>query len=195
MEVGQAQWVARCSPPLLSPIHLLTYLTPPPSPPPNNRYEDLCHFLQQVTSLPTVRTIILHARKCHLNGLSPAQNRSVPPLNYPRVHSLVTAFPECTFVVNGGITTLPQAQAHLSVEQSAEAGWGPPVHGVMIGRAAYNHPWMLRQADSLFFGAGRDPGLSRREVVERYLDYAGPIIEQHKVRLCVWGGGGGGGGR
>lgn len=82
-------------------------------------YDDLLSFIQTVRpSLPPSPppTFILHARKALLSGLSPAQNRSVPPLNYPRVHSLVTAFPDCYFIINGGIQTWQDAQAHLSEE-------------------------------------------------------------------------------
>ena len=85
---------------------------------------------------------IVHARKAWLNGLSPKQNRDVPPLDYGRVYRLKEARPDLTIVMNGGIADLDSAEAHLE-----------HVDGVMLGRAAYQNPAMLLSVDERFFGA------------------------------------------
>ncbi len=85
--------------------------------------------------------LIVHARKAWLKGLSPKQNRDVPPLDYERVYRLKAAHPRLTVVLNGGVGGVEEALAHL-----------PRVDGVMIGRAAYQEPWRLLSVDPLFFG-------------------------------------------
>lgn len=107
--------------------------------------------------------VIVHARCCVLSGLSPAQNRTIPPLQYDVVHRLVETFPEMHFVLNGGIHSFAEADAHLQCQSA--------VGGVMIGREAYNNPWVLANADRHYYGTS-NPNYSRREVLERYLDYA-----------------------
>ena len=87
-------------------------------------------------------TLIVHARKAWLEGLSPRENRDVPPLDYGRVYRLKQRFPEVPIVINGGVKTLDEAEEHLR-----------HVDGVMIGRAAYQNPWMLAQADAQIFGS------------------------------------------
>jgi tRNA-dihydrouridine synthase A len=94
-------------------------------------------------------TFIVHARKAWLSGLSPRQNREVPPLDYARVYRLKAARPDLTVVINGGIASLDEAEAHLA-----------HVDGVMLGRAAYQNPAMLMEVDSRLFGepqAASDP--------------------------------------
>ncbi|WP_424934103.1 tRNA dihydrouridine(20/20a) synthase DusA [Amaricoccus macauensis] len=88
-------------------------------------------------------TFIIHARKAWLQGLSPAQNRDIPPLDYGLVGRMKTRFPDCTIVINGGIPDLKAAQAHLA----------DGLDGVMIGRAAYHNPSLLGSADRLIFDA------------------------------------------
>ena len=85
--------------------------------------------------------LIVHARKAWLKGLSPRENRDVPPLDYPIVHRLKATHPEFEIIINGGIGTLEQAQTQLT-----------HVDGVMAGRAAYQEPWMLLGVDPLLFG-------------------------------------------
>ncbi len=85
--------------------------------------------------------LIVHARKAWLEGLSPKENREVPPLDYQRVYRLKAAHPRMTIVLNGGIGTLEEAREHLAY-----------MDGVMIGRAAYQEPWRLLAADPFFFG-------------------------------------------
>jgi tRNA-dihydrouridine synthase A len=106
-------------------------------------------------------TFIVHARKAWLDGLSPKQNREIPPLDYARVHRLKAAFPHLEIVINGGIASLEQAEAHLS-----------GVDGVALGRAAYQTPYQLAEVDSRLFGDNRAPR-SRREIIEQLLPYAG----------------------
>jgi tRNA-dihydrouridine synthase A len=88
-----------------------------------------------------IAALIVHARKAWLAGLSPRQNRDVPPLDYDRVYRLKLAHPELTIVLNGGIADLRQASDHLA-----------RVDGVMMGRSAYQEPWRLLQVDPLLFG-------------------------------------------
>src|SRR5205085_173065 len=97
--------------------------------------------------------LIVHARKAWLKGLSPKENREIPPLNYDRVYRLKAAHPDLTIVLNGGIETLAQAKAHLD-----------HVDGVMLGRTAYHSPWLLAEVDSRFFAAA-DPLSERVEAV------------------------------
>nr|MBX2804352.1 tRNA-dihydrouridine synthase [Hyphomicrobiales bacterium] len=95
-------------------------------------------------------TFIVHARKAWLGGLSPKQNRDVPPLDYDRVYRLKAARPGLTIIINGGITTLDEADAHLD-----------HVDGVMLGRAAYQSPWVLADVDRRYYDEAAptaDPG-------------------------------------
>ncbi len=104
------------------------------------------------------RTFIVHARKAWLQGLSPKENREVPPLRYERVHRLKADFPRLEIVINGGILDLDQALEQLE-----------RVDGVMMGRAVYHDPWLLAEADRRIFGADFHPGTPHR-VVRRYLE-------------------------
>jgi len=110
-------------------------------------------------------TFIIHARKAWLKGLSPKENREIPPLHYERVHDLKNTFPHLEFILNGGITCLRTGRAHM------EANHAVPLDGVMVGRAAYDTPYILAEVDSLFYG-DRTPSPSRAEVVAAYIDYA-----------------------
>jgi tRNA-dihydrouridine synthase A len=97
-----------------------------------------------------VRRVTIHARKAWLQGLSPKENREVPPLDYPLVHAMKAAFPHLHLSINGGIATLDQAEAHLA----------DGMDGVMIGRAAYHEPWaVLAGADRRIWGQGADADL------------------------------------
>ncbi len=106
------------------------------------------------------RLFIVHARKAWLKGLSPKENREVPPLDYARVHRLKAARPELTIVINGGIESLDEAIAQLA-----------HVDGVMLGRAAYQTPWLLADVDRAVFGDA-SPLRTRREVIVEMADYA-----------------------
>jgi len=104
-------------------------------------------------------TFIVHARNAVLKGLSPKDNREVPPLRYAEVHRLKREFPELEIVVNGGVATCPQVEAQL-----------PHVDGVMLGRAAYHDPYVLAELDHRVCGGG--PAPSREEIVRRMHRYA-----------------------
>ena len=101
----------------------------------------------------------VHARNAWLQGLSPKQNREVPPLRYELVAQLKKDFPNLTIAINGGITTSEQMHQHLAT-----------VDGVMLGRQAYYNPWLMSTWDSEFFGQS-DKGLSRDEVELAMVDY------------------------
>ena len=105
------------------------------------------------------RTFILHARKAWLEGLSPKANRDVPPIDYGRVYRVKARRPELTIVVNGGIASLDAAATHLA-----------KVDGVMLGRAAYQDPYLLAGVDSILLGAREAPP-SRLEVLDRFMPY------------------------
>lgn len=94
-----------------------------------------------------VGTFIVHARKAWLKGLSPKENRDVPPLDYELVYELKRSHPDLVISINGGIATLDEAEAHLT-----------HVDGVMLGRAAYHEPALLGQVDRRFFGEGDEVG-------------------------------------
>jgi tRNA-dihydrouridine synthase A len=106
------------------------------------------------------RVFIVHARNAWLEGLSPKDNREVPPLRYAVVHRLKAAFPDATFVLNGGLETPAAALAH-----------GEGLDGVMLGRAAYHEPWLLSVVDPSFHGDA-SPAPNRAAVVERMAAYA-----------------------
>jgi tRNA-dihydrouridine synthase A len=121
-------------------------------------YEELVHFIGTV-SAAGCGTFIMHARKAWLHGLSPKENRTKPPLRYDVVGRLKIDFPDLKFVLNGGITTLEQAEAHLK-----------EFDGVMLGRAAYENPYLLAEVDHRVFGeTGGIP--SRAEILESFKPY------------------------
>jgi tRNA-dihydrouridine synthase A len=127
--------------------------------------EVLPDFIRRVSDAGC-RHIIIHARKAWLQGLSPKENRDVPPLDYPLVHTMKQARPDLTVSINGGILSLDEAERQLA-----------HVDGVMIGRAAYQTPWILADVDRRFYGetgAPADPW----EVAEAMVDYAGARIAE-----------------
>lgn len=124
-------------------------------------YEELSRFVS-ILKQAGCEVFILHARKAWLKGLSPRQNRSVPPLRYEMVYQLKQDFPELTIIINGGIKTWDDINAHLRV-----------VDGVMIGREAYDNPCLL--ADN--------SGLDRAAVVKNYLPY---LAEQLNKETQFW---------
>jgi len=111
-------------------------------------------------------TFIVHARKAWLEGLSPRENRDVPPLDHARVHRLKARRPDLCIVLNGGIGSLDEAEAHLA-----------HVDGVMMGRAAYQSPWRLAEVDGRLFGDKR-PAPEPVEIVQRMI----PYIERELAR-------------
>jgi tRNA-dihydrouridine synthase A len=123
-----------------------------------DRYEDMANFVHTVAQAGCDRFIV-HARKAVLQGLSPRENRTIPPLRYGDVYRLKADFPMLRIEINGGITTLLQATAHLRY-----------VDGAMLGRAAYDHPYLFAEADALCFGGTVSPR-TRRQVLEVMLSY------------------------
>jgi tRNA-dihydrouridine synthase A len=122
--------------------------------------EESLFRLVELSATAGVTRFIVHARKALLKGLSPKQNRDVPPLNYPLVYRLKRERPELNISINGGIGSLDEAEAHLA-----------HVDGVMIGRAAYHTPALLAQVDRRLFGAEMDA--DSLAVVGAYRDYVG----------------------
>ncbi len=121
-------------------------------------YEALVDFVGRVAS-GGCEVFIIHARKAWLRGLSPKENREIPPLRHEVVYRLKRDFPDLTIILNGGLTTL---------EQIANSSRG--VDGVMIGRAAYENPYLLAGVDRRFFGSSAPPP-SRHQVIEAFLPY------------------------
>ncbi|MEM8561209.1 MAG: tRNA dihydrouridine(20/20a) synthase DusA [Pseudomonadota bacterium] len=128
-------------------------------------YQELLDFVATVADTGC-KTFIVHARKAWLTGLSPKENREIPPLNYPWVYRLKSDLPHLSIIINGGIQTLQQIREHLN-----------HADGVMIGREAYQNPWMLADIDSVVFGMDK-PVQSRDDVIASLL----PYVEQQLAR-------------
>ncbi len=128
-------------------------------------YDELLEFIYPIAEAGC-SVFIVHARKAWLAGLSPKENREIPPLNYPWVYQLKQDFPELTIVLNGGIETLEDCEKHLR-----------HVDGVMLGREAYQNPWMLAAVDQRLFAMDK-PAVSRDDVIEALLPYARRQLER-----------------
>ena len=122
-------------------------------------FEPLVGFVDTVAAAGC-KVFVVHARKALLAGLSPKENRQVPPLRYELVYRLKRERPGLTVVLNGGVLSLDEVATHLR-----------HVDGVMVGRAAYHEPWLLAAADTRMFGAANDPHDDRRTAVEAFLPY------------------------
>jgi tRNA-dihydrouridine synthase A len=136
--------------------------------------------MAQAVAAAGVDALIVHARKAWLDGLSPKENRDVPPLDYQRVYRLKAARPRLAVIVNGGIATLEAARAHLR-----------HVDGAMLGRAAYREPWRLLAVDPQLFGAPA-PAPSPRAALEMLMPYVArelargtrlPAVTRHVLGL------------
>ncbi|GGE71421.1 tRNA dihydrouridine(20/20a) synthase DusA [Shewanella carassii] len=125
-------------------------------------YEFLCDFITKV-SAAGCDTFIVHARKAWLQGLSPKENREIPPLDYPRVYQLKQDFPGLQISINGGIKSFEEMHAHLA-----------QLDGVMVGREAYQNPYLLAEVDQKIFGLDSQV-MSRDQVVDAML----PYVEAH----------------
>eukprot|EP01038_Epipyxis_sp_PR26KG_P008163 gene8163-11048_t len=151
-----------------------------------DKYDDLIKFIT-CASMGGAKKFIIHSRKCFLNGLTTKQNRDIPPLKYEVVHKLCKDFPELTFILNGGIQSLDDIRRHTSsTGYLFDNEILPPVHGAMIGRAAYSNPLLFATVDSEFYGV-RDPCLNRREIIHRYLDYCDFVQSDEGPQRCVKG--------
>ncbi len=120
-------------------------------------YEELRSFVDTVAAAGS-RVFIVHARKAWLSGLSPKENREIPPLQYESVHRIKRDFPALTVILNGGLSQPAQVEAQLAF-----------VDGVMIGREAYQNPYLLAEFERTIFAA--DGILDRAGIVHRYRDY------------------------
>jgi len=120
----------------------------------------LPHFIETV-SAAGCKAFIIHARKAWLKGLSPKDNRTIPPINYDLVHAMKAKYPALEIIVNGQVTDVSHAKSVI----------GEDLDGAMFGRAAYNTPWILTDVDSGWFGADRYD-VSRFEIAERLIGYA-----------------------
>lgn len=121
-------------------------------------YEGLYDFISTVAAAGC-QTFIIHARKAWLKGLSPKENRELPPLRYELVYQIKQEFPALEIIINGGITCLSACQAHLA-----------QVDGVMVGREAYHNPWLLAEVDRVIYGTETSPH-DRYAVLECLLVY------------------------
>jgi len=141
-------------------------------------YAELVHFIGTVAEAGCA-TFIIHARKAWLQGLSPKENRQIPPLRYDVVRQLRSDFPALEFILNGGIVTAEQVDAHLA-----------EFPGVMLGRAAYENPYLLAQADARWFG--KDAAIpSRSDIVEAFRPYVAAELSRgqrlHSVTRHILG--------
>jgi tRNA-dihydrouridine synthase A len=135
----------------------------------NDSYEELKHFIKTIAAAGC-DVFIIHARKAWLNGLSPKQNREIPPLKYEVVREIKKDFPQLTIVVNGGIGELSQVEDHLQF-----------VDGVMIGREAYTNPYFLAEIEKMIFSSDADI-VTRHEVIAKLIPYLENQLEK-KVKL------------
>ncbi len=161
--------------------------------------ESIC-FIQRLVDAGCTRFVI-HARKVYTKGLSPAQNRTVPPLNYPHAYKLMEHFPQCDFILNGGIRSIEHARkvAFGETDASPDAEHvvpchlcklphdsctaplkNPPMKGVMVGRLARDHPAALATIDTDFYGEPSNPCKNRRDLLNRYIQF----LERVYPRRC-----------
>ena len=132
-------------------------------------YDFLQSFVEGIAN-QNIATIIIHARNAILKGLSPRQNRTIPPLKYDYVYRIKEDFPELEIIINGGIDSLTEAKDHLQ-----------NVDGVMLGRAPYDNPMMLDDVDSEIFGKPKKQIL-RLDILKEYLTYL-EELDDPKIRL------------
>lgn len=126
----------------------------------HDSYEFMARFVRIVAEAGCQRFTV-HARKAWLKGLSPKENREVPPLRYDEVYRLKAEHPHLFIELNGGVTSLAQVRTHLAAGLDA----------VMIGRAAYDDPWLLATVDRELFGDTEAPAVTRQQVAAAMLDY------------------------
>jgi tRNA-dihydrouridine synthase A len=132
-------------------------------------YEQLVDFIMRVHS-KGCHHFIIHARKAWLQGLSPKENRSIPPLNYPWVYKLKEDFPQLKITINGGIESCYEVKNHLEY-----------VDGVMLGRSVYHNPFILTEIDKSIFGNKKNL-LNREQVLIKYMNY---IKQQIKIGVPI----------
>jgi tRNA-dihydrouridine synthase A len=121
-------------------------------------YEELCRFIE-IVSQAGCHVFIIHARKAWLNGLSPKENREIPPLQYDVVYQIKRDYPQLTISINGGIKTITEIDTHLHY-----------IDGVMIGREAYSNPYFLSDIEKKYFSHSANH-LNREQVIEKFIPY------------------------
>ena len=131
--------------------------------------KDLNNFVKKVSD-SGCKIFIIHARKAWLKGLSPKENRNIPPLNYERVYKLKDEFPHLEIIINGGLENIEDSKNHLT-----------KVDGVMMGRKAYENPFQLTKVDHLIYGMPFLPK-TKEEVLLKMIPY---IIHQHKAGVKI----------
>jgi len=131
--------------------------------------KDLNTFIKKVSD-SGCKIFIIHARKAWLKGLSPKENRNIPPLNYERVYKLKDEFPHLEIIINGGLEDVEDSKNHLT-----------KVDGVMMGRKAYENPFQLTKVDHLIYGMPFLPK-TKEEVLLKMIPY---IIQQHKAGVKI----------
>ena len=122
-------------------------------------FEFLVDFIEKVKAAGCT-TFIIHARKAWLTGLSPKQNRDVPPLNYERVYKIKQMFPELEIIINGGIKSLEESLEHLQ-----------HVDGVMLGREIYQNPYLMSEVDKVIYQDEDSSKITRNQVLDQVGDY------------------------
>ena len=132
-------------------------------------YDQLSDFVSLI-SQKGCQHFIVHARKAWLTGLSPKENRTIPPLNYPWVYQLKKDFPKLKFTINGGIETCQDIEGHLD-----------HVDGVMLGRSIYHNPFLLEQIELEIFKS-KESTLDREHILRQFMSY---IAEQSKLGVPV----------
>ncbi|CAB1274365.1 tRNA dihydrouridine(20/20a) synthase DusA [Candidatus Nitrosacidococcus tergens] len=135
-------------------------------------YEFLSQFITKIAQAGC-KTVILHSRKAWLYGLSPKENREIPPLCYETVYRIKQDFPQLRIVLNGGVITLEDVHAHLK-----------QVDGVMIGRVAYNNPYLLSKVDQILYD-NEHPIPTRHEIMEAFLPYIERQLKQGTKLVTV----------
>lgn len=131
----------------------------------DNSYDIVRDFVGTVAQGGSA-VFIAHARNAWLKGLSPKENREVPPLKYEWVHQLKRDFPHLTIVINGGITSLEECQTHLA-----------HVDGVMLGREPYQNPWLISDVDRVLFD-GEGSGHTRLSIAEALIPYLQQVLSE-----------------
>lgn len=132
----------------------------------HDSYNELCDFIYKVSSQSPTKHFIIHSRKALLNGISPADNRKIPPLKYEYYYALLRDFPDLRFTINGGIEGVDEVNAALK----------EGAHGVMVGRAAYHNPWhTLGHVDTAVYGEP-STNLTRRQILEKYQAYGDSVM-------------------
>lgn len=139
-------------------------------------YEALHHFISTVAAAGC-KMFIIHARKAWLQGLSPKENRDIPPLCYERVYQLKQDFPQLKIIINGGIKTLAEVETHLQY-----------VDGAMLGREACKNPYLFASLEQRFFKSDASTATmpSRQEVLTQYVSYMRSQLQQNvSMRLLI----------